>query len=34
MLYYIFFFQRILEFGIHTVRVKIQGLGPGRMVIL
>jgi len=22
---------RVLELGIHTVRVKIQGLGPGRM---
>lgn len=25
-------FQRILEYGINTVKIRVQGIGPGRMV--
>lgn len=31
---YIFVIQRIREYGINTVRIKVQGIGPGRMVCI
>lgn len=29
---YLYIFQRILEYGINTVRIRVQGIGAGRMV--